>query len=75
MISRDDAGTMVNTVPGYLPGSDFSVMFKHKLQNWVDAILKGTELRAPGEAGLAVQKILDGVYRSAASGGREVTID
>ena len=74
MISRDDAGTMVNTVPAYLPGSDFTVMFKHKLQNWVDAILKGGELKAPGEAGLAVQKILDGVYRSGEAGGKEVVI-
>jgi hypothetical protein len=31
-------------------------------------------LRAPGEAGLAVQKILDGVYRSAEAG-REVGIE
>jgi predicted dehydrogenase len=39
----------------------------------VDACLRDTPLRAPGEAGLAVQKILDGVYRSAAAG-KEVAI-
>ena len=40
---------------------------------WVSAT-KGTEQIAPGEAGLDVQKILDGVYRSAENGGKEVAI-
>ena len=53
--------------------SDFDTLFPRKLQNWVDAILKGTPLRAPGEAGLAVQKILNGVYTSAAKG-KEVAL-
>jgi predicted dehydrogenase len=48
-------------------------MFTRKLQNWVDGCLKGTPLRASGETGLAVQKMLDGIYRSAAAG-KEVTI-
>jgi len=43
------------------------------LQNWVDGCLKGTELGASGYDGLAVQKILDGLYRSAAAG-KEVAI-
>jgi hypothetical protein len=43
------------------------------LRNWVDACLHNSPLRAPGEAGLAVQKILDGVYR-AADAGKEVAI-
>jgi hypothetical protein len=29
---------------------------------------------APGEDGMAVQKIIDGIYRSAAAGGKEVAI-
>jgi predicted dehydrogenase len=75
MIFRDDAGTMINTAPGFLPGhSDFPSMFKIKLRNWIDACTKGTEQIAPGEAGLDVQKILDGVYRSAENGGKEVLI-
>jgi hypothetical protein len=49
-------------------------MFKIKLRNWIDACTKGTELTAPGEAGLAVQKILAGVYASAEAGGKEVPI-
>jgi predicted dehydrogenase len=74
MIFRDNAGTMVNTAPGWLSSkNDFETLFAMKLQNWVDGCLKGTKLEAPGEDGLAVQKILDGVYRSAEAG-KEVPI-
>jgi predicted dehydrogenase len=62
----DRAGTMVNEKPAYLSDkTDFPALFTLKLRNWIDGILKDTPLTAPGEAGLAVQKILDGVYRSA----------
>ena len=75
-IFTDRAGTMVNAVPGWISQeTDFKALFGSKLRNFTDACLKGTPLRAPGEAGLAVQKILDGVYRSAAGGGREVPIE
>jgi predicted dehydrogenase len=75
MVFTDRAGTMVNESPGWIsPKSDFPTMFGYKLRNFVDGCLKGTDLRAPGEAGLAVQKILDGVYR-AAEAGKEVKID
>ena len=73
-VFTDKAGTMVNMTPAYTPAADFPVMFASKLRNFVDGCLKGTPLEAPGEDGLAVQKILDGVYRSAAAG-REVKID
>jgi predicted dehydrogenase len=75
-VFTDRAGTMVNETPGWINSgaADFPTMFKWKLRNWVDACLNGTPLRAPGEAGLAVQKILDGVYR-AADAGKEVKID
>jgi predicted dehydrogenase len=74
-IFRDDAGTMINSVPGFLPNTtDFNSMFKVKIRQWIDAATKGADNIAPGEAGLAVQKILDGVYRSAEAGGKEVTI-
>ena len=76
MIFTDRAGTMVNDSPAFTGSStDFPYLFKQKLRNWVDGATKGTPLRAPGEAGLAVQKMLDGVYRSAAAGGKEVAID
>ncbi|MGN6507348.1 MAG: Gfo/Idh/MocA family protein [Tepidisphaeraceae bacterium] len=75
LISRDDAGTMVNTSPAFVgTGGDFPSMFKVKLRNFIDGCTKNTALTAPGEAGLAVQKILDGVYRSAEAGGKEVII-
>ncbi len=71
----DRAGTMLNSVPGYLsPKTDFPSLFSSKLRNFVDGCLKGTPLKAPGDDGLAVQKMLDGVYRSAAAG-KEVKID
>ena len=44
-----------------------------KLQNFVNGCLHDVPLEASGEAGLAVQKILDGVYR-AAEAGTEVPI-
>lgn len=72
-VFTDKAGTMVNITPSWLPQGDFPALFVCKLRNFVDGCLKGTPLEAPGEDGLAVQKILDGVYRSAAAG-REVTI-
>ncbi len=75
MIFRDQAGYMTNITPGWISReADFTSMFTTKLQNFVNACLKGTPLTAPGEAGMAVQKILDGVYR-AADAGKEVKID
>jgi len=74
MVFTDRAGTMVNESPAYVGArSDFAYLFERKLADWVEACLRGTPLRAPGEAGLAIQKILDGVYRSAAAG-KEVAI-
>ncbi|MCC6241045.1 MAG: Gfo/Idh/MocA family oxidoreductase [Phycisphaerales bacterium] len=74
-IYRDQAGYMVNIQPGWISQeSNFNTLFSIKLRNFVDACLKDTPLTAPGEAGLAVQKILDGVYRSAEAG-KEVKID
>jgi predicted dehydrogenase len=65
---------MTNYAPVYTGDGSFEALFGYKLRNWVDACLYNKPLEAPGEAGLAVQKILDGVYRSAAAG-KEVKID
>lgn len=76
-IFTDQDGAMVHITPDYVAPDwkkDWTYLFVRKLQNWVDAILKGTELRASGQAGLDVQKILDSVYRSAEKGGKEVAI-
>ncbi len=75
MIFHDKAGMMMNSTSSFMPRADFGFLFEKKLQNWVDACLKGTEMRAPGEAGLDVQKILSGVYQSAENGGKEVPIE
>jgi predicted dehydrogenase len=73
-VYTDRAGHMTNYAPQYLGDGSFEGLFGLKLRNWVDACLYNKPLEAPGEAGLAVQKILDGVYRSAAAG-KEVKID
>ena len=74
MIFADHHDTMVNTSPFFLSTDmSFNKLFYNKLRNWVDACTKNTPLEAPGEAGLAVQKMLDGIYRSAAAG-KEVPI-
>jgi predicted dehydrogenase len=75
MVFHDVAGTMTNSTPGFLPNNgDFPSMFKVKLRNWIDGCTTGSELGAPGQAGLDVQKILSGVYASAEAGGKEVLI-
>ena len=72
---HDLAGTMVNSKAAFLPTEDeWGMFFYNKLKNFGDAILKGTPLGADGEEGMTVQKIIDGLYRSAEKGGKEVTI-
>jgi predicted dehydrogenase len=74
LVFTDRAGTMINESPAYVGGkTDFPALFARKLRNFVDGCLHDSPLRAPGEAGLAVQKILDGVYR-ASDAGKEVAI-
>ncbi len=71
----DMAGTMVNAQSGFLPAPNYPADVVCKMQNFIDGILKKTPLCVPGEEGLVVQKMLDGLYRSAAKGGAEVKID
>jgi len=70
-IYKDEAGTMVNITPGYLPSVD---AFTLKMRNWIDCIKTGRKSMAPAEHGLMVQQILDGVYQSAETG-HEVRFD
>lgn len=70
----DRNGTMLDCKASFLPSTDFGALFVAKFRNFVDAILTGSPLRSPGEAGLAVQKILDGIYRAAVAG-KEVEIN
>ena len=73
-IFTDRAGTMTNTTAAFLPEGDFFTLFKLKLRNFVDGVLHDQPLEAPGEAGAAVQKIVDGVYRSS-DANKEVRIN
>ena len=69
----DRAGTMVNSSAAWLPEAGFDDLFKAKLRNFADHVIHNQPTAAPASAGLAVQKMLDGIYRSAAAG-KEVTI-
>ncbi|NMA42070.1 MAG: Gfo/Idh/MocA family oxidoreductase [Oligosphaeraceae bacterium] len=70
----DHAGVMLNSKAAYLPSVDFGGLFVAKFKNFADAILTGSPMRSPGEAGLYVQKIINGIYDSAAAG-KEVNIN
>ena len=66
----DENDYMVNTKPHWLPNGD---AFQSKMRNFVDHVLYNKPTVAPGEHGLMVQKMLDGIYNSAEKG-KEVII-
>lgn len=66
-------GAMMNIAPAFLPPQGRPDMFRRKLDNWIGACLEGTPLLLPGETGLYVQKILDGIAL-AASEGKEIEL-
>ena len=66
----DEHGYMMDKTPAYMPNYD---CFERKMRYFVDTALHGKPTEAPGEAGLAVQKMIDGIYQ-AAEKGREVAI-
>jgi predicted dehydrogenase len=72
-IYKDEAGTMVDVKPSMMPEVDG---FEMKLRNWVDCVKSGEyeKSMAPGEHGVMVQQILDGVYQSAEAG-KEIRFD
>ena len=70
-VFADEHGHMVDKSPGWLPKDG---IFSRKMNNFVDHCLHDAPTLAPGEDGLAVQRMLDGMYRSAQSGGGEVEI-
>lgn len=74
-IYTDHNNMMVNMTPSYTGDNNWETLFLRKLRNWVDGCLNDKELDASGIDGWNVQKMLDAVYRSAAEGGKEVTID
>ncbi|MFP6809073.1 MAG: Gfo/Idh/MocA family oxidoreductase [Pseudomonadales bacterium] len=73
-IFTDEAGHMVNKTPAWLGDESFDGMFKLKMANFVDHCLYNKPTLSPGADGLAVQKMLDAIYKSAGKNGREVKI-
>ena len=69
-VFKDEAGTMVNIEPGYVPRYD---SMAKKMDDWIARIRGERETQCPSKAGLMVQQILQGLYDSAAAG-KEVVI-
>lgn len=69
-IFTDHAGYMMNMTPAFMHSVDG---FHFKMQHFVDCIRGKAKCMATGEDGLMVQKMLDGIYQSAAAG-KEVVI-
>jgi len=69
-IFKDQDGYMMNMTPGFIPAWDH---FEKKMRHFVEVCRDGRTSESSGEHGLLVQKMLDGVYASAAAG-KEVTI-
>ncbi len=57
--------------PDYVPNTNG---FQYKLRHFVDCVQTRNPSEAPGEHGVLVQQILNGIYRSAETG-REVPIE
>jgi predicted dehydrogenase len=71
VLFTDQAGTMVNVEPVVIGKWD---TMERKIAEWI-AFLRGeAETQCPAESGLMVQKILDGLYKSAEDG-REIAIE
>ena len=66
----DQSGTMVDIEPAFL-GADSQ--WDRKMGDWIECIRTGRKPMSPGEDGVAIQKMLDGIYKSAEAG-KEVTI-
>jgi predicted dehydrogenase len=73
-IFRDQNGYMFNMTPGYLPNMGFNEIWDLKMKHFVDVVRDGKPNQSPGEHGMMVQKMLDGVYASAEQG-KEVVIE
>ena len=71
-IYADEHGHMVDKAPAWLSRED---IFARKMHNFVDHCLYDAPTLAPATDGLAVQRMLDALYSSAADGGREVGIE
>ena len=57
---------MMNMTPGYR--AEGRITSKHKMRHFVEVCRDGKRERVPGEHGLMVQKMLDGVYAERGKG-------
>jgi predicted dehydrogenase len=73
-IFRDEGGFMVDKSPAWHADEKVDRMFRRKMHNFVDHVLYDEPTLAPGRDGLAVQRMIDAMYRSAENGGTDVTI-
>ena len=73
VLFRDHNDHMVSIRPDWLPTGGAADVFGIKMRDFVDHVHHGKPTRAPGEHGQMVQKMLDGIYASAAKG-REIKI-
>jgi predicted dehydrogenase len=69
-IHTDEDGYMVDKTPAWLPNYDY---FERKMRAFVETALYNKPTESPAEAGLVIQKIIDGIYKSADTG-KEVPI-
>jgi len=69
-VFKDEMGAMFTMTPAFVGNQD---SFQHKMTHFVECVRHNKPSDAPGEDGLTVQKMLDGLYRSAELG-REVKI-
>jgi len=67
-IYRDHHGVLANLSVANPADSGHPSMFTAKVRNFVEHVLDDTPSMAPGEDGVAVQRMIDGVYRSAETG-------
>ncbi|MDQ2687813.1 MAG: Gfo/Idh/MocA family oxidoreductase [Armatimonadota bacterium] len=70
-IYTDFNNYMINASPSYIGKWD---MWAYKMRHFVEVVRDGRPNEAPAEHGVMVQKMLDGIYASAAAG-KEVPID
>jgi predicted dehydrogenase len=64
-IYTDYNNLMIDATPSYIGKWD---MWDYKMKHFVDVARGERVNEAPAEAGIAVQKMIDGVYESAAAG-------
>lgn len=71
---KDQDGYMMNITPAFMGRVGWDEIWDVKMKHFVEVCRDGRKNESPGEHGLMVQKMLDGVYASAQKG-REVEIE